>query len=256
MAGLLYYLPGKTRAISPKEVVAAGLDYAFERRRDTTGPRFTATPVRNGPDGKEGVVLADSPSVPRIGYFQDEQTWRQIPGTEAWVGMFANDRPKPDDLARREPLPGHPVVLGDGQTWIVPAARNASAVDGQVLFLEAIPRALDLDDDGKWIPGEPLERYRPLWEAVTKYLAVLTEVVADETDEAFRFEIDDQGPIDALAVNYRLGRAECVLLGLLTWGGPYFRLILEAVIDLPGFEAIKKKQDLDTESSELGRVDE
>lgn len=104
---MLYYLPSKRHREALLELLhKAGLSYAFD-----TGRPPTARECNRGPDGGEGVVIADV-VVPahKIVYFPEKQTWRQVPGIDElrpWAGFYSEERPTPAELAKPEMLQGH-----------------------------------------------------------------------------------------------------------------------------------------------------
>src|SRR5688572_15772379 len=110
MAGFQYYLPGWSRdSITPKEIEAAGLAYAFEK----PGRKSVRRVLANGPDkadggSGQGLVLADPARVDssQTGIYQDWQTWRKHPTANYYVGVNKNELPGPDDLAREKQIPG------------------------------------------------------------------------------------------------------------------------------------------------------
>lgn len=248
MPGLLYYIPGRSHA-SLADAAELGLEYAFEQ--DLSPRRVTGS----GPDGGQGLIVADAARVPDIGYYPDRQEWIKIPGSPvgAWVGRYTDLEVQPEDLARLELLPGHPVRMGDRQEWQVPTARAWSAGGESPSWYEALPHRAGLDEEGKWVMGQVAERYRQLWETAADYwdkfwsaagTAEPVDVAGQE--EGCRISFDFEGMADAavvvLAANYRLDRAEVALLGLLEQQTP--EEILNAAIDWPTFveEVVKKKQ--------------
>lgn len=248
MVGLLYYLPQQTRGITLADIKAAELGYAFEER-------FTPCEVRGGPDKSGGVIVADDRGVPghQIGYYPDQQEWRKIPGIEAWVGCYREAHPTPADLARTRMLNGHLVRLGDNQDWLIPVARGQIETDNQELrWYVALPEVIGIDDAGNWEPGAVLPQYAELWEIANRWWNIQGEATAekeaDETAESVTVRFDFAGVNDAalsaLATNYRMGKAEVVLLGLFNRRCLYD--ILNALVDIPTIEEfLKKKEEVD-----------
>ncbi len=78
----LYYLPQQTDRLTLDDLAAAGLRYAFE------SAAFGRRQCRTGPAGNSPGVIAAVGDANQIGYFPDKQTWRKVPGTQAWVGMY------------------------------------------------------------------------------------------------------------------------------------------------------------------------
>lgn len=238
MPGLLYFLPDRTRDVMLPALAAAGIGHAFERTPTVRG-------VQCGPGNAAGLVLADSRHVEEIGYFPQRQTWRSVPKTEAWVGMFSAQQPGPGDLRRERQLDGHLVTLLDGAQWLVPVARGHAEEDGDLRWYHTLPRRATLDDEGRWTAGAVLPRYAPLLEAATRWEeAQAAGNVRDQEGGRAALMFDFAGTIEAaaevLAANYLVGPAEIDLLGLLT--EEIAVEVLNALIDIPTrLEWIKKK---------------
>ncbi len=244
MAGFLYFLPGADRAPGLDELDAAGLAYAFDRKP-------AARQVTAGPDRLAGWICADEGSVPiaQTGYYADRQTWRKIPGREAWIGRYQDVPIAPEDLARPEQLGGHLVTLADGREWLVPVARGAADEAGQLVWYNPLPHTSKLDDAGRWVRGDVVDRYRPLWELAVEWDNALASALAQTDDDAqdddrvsliIEFENVHPAAVRALAFNYRIGDCEADALGLLT--EKLAAEVLGATVDLPTrLEIIKKK---------------
>lgn len=261
MSGFLYYLPGGTLADAARErLIELGLGHAFDGG-------CTAAPVMRGPgdddqDGPAGVVLADPQRVGKIGFYPKEQTWRrgaaaaravesreekvELPDgqpREVWVGFFANDRPTPAVLVRRQMLDGHPVRLGDGNDWVVPIVRGFGESFAERFI--TLPRAVELDADGKVTAGAVLPEYRHVLEGVAAYndACVAAVVEAEGTEAArVRFEHTPDVAFELLGLNYAIGPAEIVALELFVWQRSHFGDVMDAALDMPGLVAIQKKK--------------
>ena len=246
MAGLLYYVP-KLKHATLAHLADLGLAYAFEKDCTPRGCR--------GPDGGDGVILADSSRVPDIGYYKERQMWLKIPGNSAgaWVGR--DKQPVlPADLQRAEILRGHPVMLGDGQEWHVPIARGWAHDQNNLVWYEALPLKSTIDIHGKWCEGEVVDRYAAIWEVATRwwdqFWAATPEQSGDGDDSRTNpaettIEFDFAGLRDAalvvLSANYRIQAAEVALLGLFETGTA--QDILQAAIDFPTYlKELKKKE--------------
>jgi len=252
MAGLLYYVPNRKHA-TLADLGELGLAYAFEG--DCT-PRGT-----RGPDGADGVILADCRRVESIGHYADRQQWQQIPGNPAgaWVGRYTDQPTLPEDLQRLESLPGHMVRLADGREWLVPVARGWAEQGGEAVWYVALPQTMKLDENGTtWVQGDVLDRYGPLWQLACRWWDFRFGSAAEDDCEGAQRGMDFAACADAavaaLAVNYRLSAIEVSLLGLLADGIP--PQILMAVVDWPTMENFlerKKKQEAqEAETSAAG----
>jgi hypothetical protein len=246
LAGLLYYLPTEDAAhpghVKIARVRKLGLGYALDR--------CTASGCQKGPDGDSGVIVADSRRVAKIGHYPDRQTWRRIPGLEAWVGYYTDDRPTPEDLQRDEMLDGHLVKLADRQAYVAPIARGWSDDEENPGWFHAVPQLQTVDENGDWVAGDVVPRYQRLWQIATRWWDVKTGALADaseddaDTDEAaevsFSFATLNDDAVEALATNYHLGKAEVGLLGLFDTHAA--ASILDASIDWPTWVAQMKKK--------------
>jgi hypothetical protein len=108
------------------------------------GAEFMPSAKGPAPEGRPGVLVAwRRPGSAMIGYHPDKQTWFPAvarDGLEAgrfWVGLWNDSPVTPQDLARPYPQPGSRVQLGDGNEWLLPAAKELDAT-------------LKLADDGTW----------------------------------------------------------------------------------------------------------
>lgn len=229
----LYFVPGR-HSIDAHDLAGLGLAYILDRG----GPFSTCGVVGAGPSGGSGVVFASFPpeetGLVRIDL--DKQTWRPIPGSSAWVGHYTDRLPTPATLARDEQLAGHWLELLDGNSWRVPMARGWSESDaGESRWRVLLPQRLDLAADGRWVNGAVVARYQPLWE--------LCEAWLNERCGQADGRLANQGDIDAavlcLQANYKIGRVEAALLGILS--DELIGQVLDCLIDWPGWLAHLKK---------------
>jgi hypothetical protein len=249
MSGLLYYLPTARPGVTVEELHALGLAYAFDAEQGCA--RVGAA----GPDGERGLIVGYG-NAAAIGYYPSAQTWRRMTGLRArggpapvpWVGFYREDRPQPEHLERRERLPGHPVRLLDALEWHVPVARAVADTDS-LAFIQNLPAASTIDDQGLWQPGAVLPAFAGLWELAERWWdAVIGAQLEPEEGEGtetrravLQFEELHDGAVRALAANYRLGRDEVALLGLLD--ARTAAAVLNALVDLPTLlEWFKKKR--------------
>jgi hypothetical protein len=240
MAGFLYFLPGK-KTVRIADLNEAGLGYAFEK------PSVASRETLEGPGGLAGAVAASEKDMgdARIGYFPEEQTWRKIPGLEAWVGFYTKIPPGPGDLERADALRGHLVRLGDGREWTAPVARGWSDSD-PARWYNALPSVSTLDDQGNWTPGGTSPRYKALWALAESWWDAFCAAQADgaaaqESHAVLAFEGIHNAALYALAANYRLGKAEVALLGLFDDANTV--AIMHALIDWPTFKEWVKKNE-------------
>lgn len=254
MAGFAYFIPSLTdKAAAQVAIERHGLGHAFTRGADRARCVFGWNPVAAGPDGAPGAILAagvevDGGVAADPLYRPDTQVWQRAPGGTWWLGMDPARPPVPADLERADGIPGHDVVLGDGQTWRVPVLINW---DGK----SAVPERLGLDEEGEWT-SEPLDRYRDvlsfarrIWSLIARHNDLVDgdDVVPELTDT----EAKDRA-VQMLAVNYRIARVEVARLGLfITSETGTLEKLLEACVDIPMADRIvaaladaKKNDDL------------
>ena len=185
-----------------------GLAYAIDER-------LTSRASDTGPDARRGVTVCRGGNEDgQLGWWPERQTWKRVPGTELWCGMYTESPPGPDDLRRAEQITGEWVKLDDGNRWLVPMARRWMDVDGELMWAHNLPRRLTLDDNGQWIAGGIKPRYQRLWDLATGYWEAVISGMASE-DGSYRFEVDvDAVAIAALQVNYHVGPIELDMLGV------------------------------------------
>lgn len=159
--GFIYLVETEAANVKQADV---GLAYAF-----------TSSPERcqasTGPGGRPCLVLQERSRHGQqpTGYYKDQQTWRKLPAVEGlperWVGYWNDAKPTPEALERPRMLPSVAVRLVDDQYWKVPVVRRFDAATQT--YSSALPRYLDLDDEGRVFPGAIQEKYAALWDAVT-----------------------------------------------------------------------------------------
>jgi len=160
-----------------------------------------------GPGGKPGMIVCARPGegVPlprRLGYYPDDPhvTWHTLRGGDLYLAIDATSPPGPEDLLRRDPLGGQAVRLGDGREWQVPVIR--CPIGGTQL-----PQSIGWHDGALGLQVKPA--YRDLWD---RSLAAADFAFVSGT---ISYEVGAALAVDVLALNYRLGRDELTLLGLL-----------------------------------------
>lgn len=243
MAQLLYYLDGPLR-ISPEQAREIGLSYAFPDGGFAAGD-FTGS----GPGGHHGCVITAGD---RCGYYPDKQTWLRIPDATfpgklgaikgVHVGFWNDARPTPAELQVARPLNGRAVRLRDGQDWLVPIARAWSDQEGNAGWCNALPGLVTLGDDGEFASGGVEPRYARLWEIATAWWQALLDHSPDaEGVIRFDFRGAHDAAAEALAANYRVRRAEIVLLGLFDNQFYSATEILNVLVDRDTFTAWAKK---------------
>jgi len=246
MASFLYWIPGGGVTVPPEQIDEHGLAYAFDGG-------CTARTCDRGPDGQRGaVVVAGGNEDGKCGYWPSKQAWRQVAGRSAWVGMYNQNKPTPDDLIRQQQVTGVWIDADDGSRWLAPIARKWHVLDDQIVWDYNLPRRLTLNDDGLWVPGEVKPRYERIWQLAMDYEATATEALAKaDSASVVRFRYDDMDllAISALQVNYRIGPIELDMLGV--YDDQLRQRIVDVLLDNDTWQDwIKKKVDtLDTAGS-------
>jgi hypothetical protein len=251
MSGFLYFIPDHITRV--EQLREWGLGYLFE-----AGGRGFYPCQGRGVGGVQGTVIGDERlmDAPRITCRETEQTWRKVPKQshgatkprshegDVHVGMWNDARPGPEDLVRTDALAGHNVRLCDGNEWIIPVARGASETDGELRYAARLPRRIDLDDEGRWVSGKIVDRYRELWDVACAFWDAFTGagIVRQEGGVAVHMDFEEmmQGAVTAIAVNYRIGALETAMLGL--FDEVNLGEILRAVIDWPVIERFVQKK--------------
>jgi len=236
-----YYIPGASKGLTRTELDAIDLGYML----DDGETHAQHVEVIKGPDGKKGAVIASHSPTPegRIGYYPDEQEWRQAPGRSWWVGMWTAEKPTPDTLRRKSQLDGHFVLLGDERQWLCPVARALhEGDDGQLHAINPVPKALDLDADGNWTVSGDAGRYAHLWPLAKKWLDAINGGTEDPVDGVWTWDWEDTADtaVTCLQANYRIGKLESVMLGLLD--GATTTQVVQTLVDHQTWQAWMAKK--------------
>ncbi len=140
--------------------------------------------------------------------------------------------PMPDDLRRRSIVPGYDIPLGE-HTWTIPVIRDLEGGSG-------LPRDWRLETDGS-VSEIIQETYRSLWQEFTSVVDLFFS--PDDPSPAGTFRLDRvealRRCLDALAINYRIGRAEQNLLKLVN--ADNWPTILGVTVDLRTFWDVYQK---------------
>ncbi len=237
MAGFLYFLegcgPGQVADVLPLR----GLAHLSSERMRVRG-------VSCGPGKADGVVIADRDQVDagQVGYWPDKQAWFRVPKASAWCGFFTDAKPGPADLVRARLVPGEDVELGDGNLWHVPHAIDYGG--------PGLPRVMQLDDEGHWVPGDIVAEYRTLWDLAWEWRDAIDQLCAwgDEherdgqptfdgyADPRLEFNWIFSRSVQVLQTNYAIGPTEASSLGLFVTGRQW--AILQALCDSQGLQKI------------------
>ena len=261
MAPPIYFFPKLTRAelapdgkLSPAVLSQFGDDLVrtFADLTDLRSDASLTELTGHGPGGSSGCLLcvlpAEGEPPPRLCYAPDFQTWHraeavgcrpeagggkfeagdfssslQPPASSLYIGTDNEHPITPADLRRKKAFTGYEVELA-GRQWTVPVIRDPEGGTG-------LPRDFVYADGGK-VQQRIKAAYFDLWEKFARAVWLLFDPegpwplaidLAEGTDLC----------LEALALNYRVGRIEQNLLGLIdseTW-----ITILAAATDYPTF---------------------
>lgn len=183
--------------------------------------------ITSGPGGSSGTFLAALPvsgdAPPRIGYFPEWQEWQAF-SNDLWIGRDKEHPPTPEDLRRKTAMvPGYAVELA-GQRWEVPVLRDPRGGTG-------LPSTFFVESDGR-VTDRVRDTHRPLFD---RFAAVVD--LFGNPDGPYPLALPRAEALDlclaALAVNYRIGRPEQNLLGLV--GSETWDTILALAVDWPTY---------------------
>jgi len=216
MPGFLYFIPTPAKMLDWRAIADAGLGYAIDRK--------AIQPVVTGPSGDPGVLVCDESAMDRaaLKYRPAEQTWRMFTrdsGQVVGVGWYTDEPPTPDDLIRRQPLPGSLVTFADGHGYQIPVALRFAEFQGRLMSCCSLPQSLARDGSGVWVPSTPIARYARLWDMLQGYLAAREEALSQQTTDDviyFTYAPINELAIGILGINYRIGPDELEALGLWT----------------------------------------
>lgn len=234
-----YYIPNRDNVTLP-ELISLGLGYVFEPD-SAASPEASFAPrqVINGPDGQHGLIVSRSDT--HCGYYKNDQVWKKHTSGAYWVGMWRDNRPTPQSLARPNTIPGKSLLLDDGNTWEIPRARHFVEFDDDIIALNALPTNLTLDATGNWVRGEVKRRYRKLWQLMSDYFTRVAEAVVGEHGEMrITFAYESNVAIEAFTCNYRVSAIELDLLGI--YDTDVHKHVIWIVTDEDGWEVLYKKK--------------
>lgn len=227
-------------AILAERGLAGVLDDVTDVRRECWLYEHTLA----GPGGHSGAMLValpvDQEPPVRLRYAPDFQTWHNF-GNGLWVGLDTEYQPTPADLRRhRKLISGYTVALAPGP-MVVPVIRNP---DGG----SSLPTAWRYNAAGQ-IEEEVIAAYRDLWESGQAVLDLYgSDLAAASVDKTWAVD----RCLAALGLNYRVGRIEQNLLGLVdseTW-----LTILGATADWLTFRAVFEARQATTAAKKNGSI--
>lgn len=180
-----------------------------------------------GPGDRSGCILSyitpAGQAARRVGFYPDEQQWTQV-GTDVWIGIDFADRPKPDELRRRQTSDGYWVELADGQRYAIPVIRRRDGSSNLPTDMATNPLTGRFEESIK-------PRYAKYWEQA----AIAAEWFFGEhgfDGPTFDKSQALQMAIMALSLNYRVGPLEQFVLRLVDSSN--FLEVLAAAVDVHG----------------------
>jgi len=229
MGHFLYYIPN-VPAASEKDLAEAGAAHV--------GP-VKIGQIDRGPDGNAGILLANAAANVRLRVDAENTRWiAPAAGRKFAIGYRPDDPPGPEELLRDDAIGGRPVRLADGNEWIVPVARFASAMP--TTELGVVYGVTDGGEPTSTIAAAQAE----LWDMAGELMEMLfaEAALAEEQknnadakmgDEAMTPERGIEIATAALAANYRVTEIEVRALEILSAAG--VAEIHRTLIDLEGY---------------------
>jgi len=230
MAAPLYYLPGLHAAdirradgqLRREQFARLGLTHVTCDVRDVRAEMSLNDLTGIGPDGKtSGLIFAvlrkdkDILGARGTRYAPQFQTWHDC--GPFWIGLDNEQPPGADDLARPLEHAGYRVTLGDGAEYCIAIARRPDGTS-------ELPRSLGWDAEGNYTERVKAD-YRQLWDDAGRAIEWFHDGFKNANENAA--EILDVA-VRAVGINYRYGRAEQNVLGLIdsnNWATVLFCLI-------------------------------
>lgn len=254
--GFMYYFPGK-QSMTPDQLPP---ECELDHLKDVQG--FEIRTVENhGPDEGAGVLFAPIPAPEKFGYYKNEQAWQPVQNSKGvvthWLGISLNDKPRSDHLQRFGYIEGELVTFANQEQWFIPVieayvpipeADGKSGFESQIWHV-TLPKTMEATYDWK-TQIAVVPQYSELVAQGAIWRDVYWESKPYRNIDFWRFVAG------LLAVNYRVGRAEINMLGLLNDHPRMHTAVLEAALGIVAMtreiEAQKKTDIRDDTLSSLG----
>lgn len=220
MAGFVYFVPNGPQVLTREHLHSIGFEHA-----DSAGT--PGCPVRTvGPGGEPGCAFGlGAPTCPGgksadVGYYtsreepdKNPQTWKKILGGKMWLGWANANPPTPADLQRKE-VTGIPVLLEDGNEWIIPiyASVDKETTLSTLLETTTLPTTLGLGMDGNCVQSRILPEFARTWELTKRVFKAVKQIDIDTLTQQESWEI----ACIALSHNYYVTEWEVDALGAIT----------------------------------------
>lgn len=225
MSGLIYYIRGAINQPSEDLLVKSGLVGQVPD---------SVIPCHNFIDGSKGSTFSlhgKGKGSFRINFENSVQSWQDIPGTPLSIGYNIDNPPTPQDFMKPEIVPGHNLLLGDGNEYIIPIARRY-----QVGCL--LPYDMLMLVHGK-LQKVTIERYLELQQIAEKIAIWQGFMPGDKKDISF-IDTDEKFFLvccKVLATNYNLDYREISILKL--FNNINIVKVLQYVVDLPYLDEVE-----------------
>lgn len=212
--------------------------------------RFPCRNVDGGPFQQgPGLLFAAIPEhiKPEDGEIERRLLYNADPANQVWqkadgysVGYHVDLKPGPTDLSRSKMVGGYMHDTEAGE-WMIPLARKA---DGDTLFDPAIK----FDETGKIIKETPA-RYKSICAFAEEHWETISS--GDTDGESITILADQRYcdvAVEALGINYHVGRYELSALEALTLSGA--AMICSYLCDWPGYvKILTSKMDAEKKSN-------
>ena len=169
--------------------------------------------------------------------------------TRFWVGYFREQRPTQQSLARKSGVPGKPVKLLDGDSWMIPVLREWRLTDdeSQIVAGTPLPRMIGCDEYGNVCKGDVRPEYRGIWQRSWDFhVGVFSQLSAEgsvvEVPLVDMYEL----AVDILNLNYRVLGPELRALEIVSTEEA--QEIIRVALDWQGY--------FDAAKNLIGRLDE
>lgn len=227
MGSICYFMPG-VKTINRIVIKKAGMGYILPAEGE---PEYTETMPRNAK--KEGVAFAfpDAKGKTHLGHTISVAKWHEVTGFDnILMCIDPENRPGPKDLTGKNIYTGHPVMLADGNEWLIPAARH-------------LPREVRYDETG-WNEGAVTPEHKIFFDKSLRVWDDFIKLSEKKPTEELSVDVKEGYEIAAMAlsIHYRVRAPEISLLGLFTSGTSGNQAdVLRAIVDLPFIEEYIKK---------------
>lgn len=211
MSGFLYFRPQQTRNVTPEDVTAWGLAYAFE------APPLSRVCHNNTPTGQAGVVFAEE-SRQEAGCVKmdmDGQEWELMvrPGqSDIYIGYWKDALPTAADLVRSNLIGGFRLRMRDGMEWLCPLVVS---FDGTSESLGTpLPARFELNENGEPRAGAVVAEYAYLYELMSEHAGHMTAGTLEKFFDDMPMPKLCRDAAQLLQTNYVVGLSEIEALNL------------------------------------------